>query len=196
MSTELTNTALRMAIVRRRPSGTLNVHADRGGQFESRRCQRSLRVHGFQGSMGGVASAGDNAASEPVFSLLQKSVLNRQPWNEHDQLRNAIITWVESTYKHHRRQRALGKLTPAELEALIGYRTSESQREHTNQMSTAVWADPCSVFGNTVGRIGNGGLLGGRAPHRSVSAPRTARWPSASSLKPKHPLPMHGTRRT
>ena len=60
---------------------------------------------------------------ESFFALLQKNVLNRQPWNDRDQLRSAIITWVESTYNHGRRQRALGKLTPAELEALIGYKT-------------------------------------------------------------------------
>ena len=73
--------------------------------------------------MGRIASAGDNAAMESFFSLLQKNVLNRQPWNDRDQLRSAIITWVESTYNHRRRQRALGKLTPAEFEALIGYDT-------------------------------------------------------------------------
>lgn len=123
MTAELADTALRMAIVRRRPSGTVIVHSDRGGQFRSRRYQRTLRVHGLQGSMGRVASAGDNAAMESFFSLLQKNVLNRQPWNDRDQLRSAIITWVESTYNHRRRQRALGKLTPAEFEALIGYNT-------------------------------------------------------------------------
>jgi putative transposase len=123
MTAELADTALRMAIVRRRPSGTVIVHSDRGGQFRSRRYQRTLRVHGLQGSMGRVASAGDNAAMKSFFSLLQKNVLNRQPWNDRDQLRSAIITWVESTYNHRRRQRALGKLTPAEFEALIGYNT-------------------------------------------------------------------------
>jgi transposase InsO family protein len=40
-----------------------------------------------------------------------------------DQLRSAIITWVESTYNHRRRQRVLGKLTPAEFESLTGYNT-------------------------------------------------------------------------
>jgi putative transposase len=123
MTAELADTALRMAIVRRRPSGTVIVHSDRGGQFRSLRYQRTLRVHGLQGSMGRVAPAGDNAAMESFFSLLQKNVLNRQPWHDRDQLRSAIITWVESTYNHRRRQRALGKLTPAEFEALIGYNT-------------------------------------------------------------------------
>ncbi len=68
-----------------------------------------------------VASAGDNAAMESFSSLLQKHVLNRQPRPECDQLRSAIITWVELTYNHCRRQRAFGKIALAELEAVIGW---------------------------------------------------------------------------
>jgi transposase InsO family protein len=60
---------------------------------------------------------------ESFFALLQKNVLNRQPWNDRDQLRTAITAWVESTYNHRRRQRALGKLAPAEFESLIGSNT-------------------------------------------------------------------------
>jgi len=60
---------------------------------------------------------------ESFFALLQENVLNRQPWTDRDQLRSAIVTRVESTYNHRRRQRALGNLTPAEFEALIGYNT-------------------------------------------------------------------------
>jgi putative transposase len=120
MTEEHANTVLGMAIVRRRPSGTV-LYSDNKGQFRSRRYQRTLRVHGLRGSMGGVASAGDNAAMESFFALLQKYLLNRQPWNDRDQLHSAILTWVESTYNHRRRQRALGRLTPAEFESLIGY---------------------------------------------------------------------------
>jgi putative transposase len=38
-----------------------------------------------------------------------------------EELRVAIITWIERTYHHRRRQRALGKLTPVEYGAVIGY---------------------------------------------------------------------------
>jgi transposase InsO family protein len=37
-----------------------------------------------------------------------------------EELRLAIITWIERTYHHRRRQRAFGKLTPVEYEAIIG----------------------------------------------------------------------------
>lgn len=47
------------------------------------------------GSMGRVAAAGDNAAMESFFSLLQKNVLDRRPWRTRDDLRIAIVTWIE-----------------------------------------------------------------------------------------------------
>jgi transposase InsO family protein len=51
--------------------------------------------------MGRVGACADNAAMESFFSLLQKNVLNRRRWTTRDQLRLAIVTWIERTY--HRR---------------------------------------------------------------------------------------------
>ena len=75
-----------------------------------------LTAAGLQGSMGRVASAGDNAAMESWNALLQKNVLNRHCWATRDELRDAIVFWIERTYNRRRRQRALGKLTPVEFD--------------------------------------------------------------------------------
>ena len=69
--------------------------------------------------MGRVASCGDNAAMESLFSLLQKNVLNRRTWTTRNQLRLAIATWIERTYHRRRRQSRLGRLTPIEFEAIM-----------------------------------------------------------------------------
>jgi putative transposase len=62
---------------------------------------------------------------ESFFAPLQSNVLNRQsrPGRSvlREELRVAIITWIERTYHHRRRQRALGKLTPVEYGVVIGY---------------------------------------------------------------------------
>jgi len=68
--------------------------------------------------MGRVGAADDNAAMESFFSLLQKNVLNRRRWDTPEQLRIAIVTWIERTYRR-RRQAALGRLTPVEFEAIM-----------------------------------------------------------------------------
>ena len=69
--------------------------------------------------MGCVASAGDNAAMESFFALVQRNVLDRQRWVTRDELRLAIITWIEKTYHRRRRQRRLGRLTPIEFETIL-----------------------------------------------------------------------------
>lgn len=70
-------------------------------------------------SMGVRAAAGDNAAMEFFFSLLQKNVLDRRTWATREELRIAIVTWIERTYHRRRRQAALGRLTPVEYETVM-----------------------------------------------------------------------------
>jgi transposase InsO family protein len=116
MTAKLARTALRAAIARRQPVRVVIVHSDRGSQYRSRIFRAALKAAGLQGSMGRVASAGDNAAMESWNSLLQKNVLDRQTWKTRDELHTAIVYWIEHTYNRRRRQRALGRLTPVEYE--------------------------------------------------------------------------------
>ncbi|BAW09320.1 integrase [Nocardia seriolae] len=88
-------------------------------QFRSRKFVRTLTRHGMAGSMGRVGAAGDNAAMESFFALLQKNVLDRRSWCSREELRIAIVTWIERTYDRRRRQTALGRLTPVEYETIM-----------------------------------------------------------------------------
>jgi transposase InsO family protein len=97
----------------------LEWRCSNGSQFRSRKFHRALTRHRLVGSMGQVASAADNAAMESFFSLLQKNVLDRQPWRTREDLRIRIVTWIERTYHRRRRQDALGRLTPIEYEAIM-----------------------------------------------------------------------------
>ncbi|MDZ7918388.1 MAG: IS3 family transposase [Rhodococcus sp. (in: high G+C Gram-positive bacteria)] len=117
MKASLAVRALTNAVALREPAGTI-VHSDRGSQFRSRKFVHALSDNGLQGSMGRVGACGDNAAMESFFSLLQKNVLDRQRWSTREQLRLAIVTWIEKTYHRKRRQRRLGKLTPIEFETI------------------------------------------------------------------------------
>ena len=118
MTARLAVSALRNAIALRNPAGTLVVHSDRGAQFRSAAFVRTLKDHGLTGSMGRVGACGDNAAMESFFALLQKNVLDRQRWSTREQLRLAIITWIERTCHRRRRQRGPGRLTPIEYETI------------------------------------------------------------------------------
>ena len=116
MTAQLAVNALRAAIARRQPDGVVIVHADRGSQFRARSFRAVLSAAGLQGSMGRVASAGDNAAMESFWALLQKNVLDQRRWGSRDELHYAIVRWIEHTYNRRRRQRGLGRLTPVEYE--------------------------------------------------------------------------------
>lgn len=56
---------------------------------------------------------------ESFFALLQKNVLDRQIWDTREELRIAIVTWIERTYHRRRRQPRLGRLTPIEYETIM-----------------------------------------------------------------------------
>jgi putative transposase len=116
MTADLATAALRSAVARRQPRGTVVVHSDRGGQFRSRKFRAVLKANTLTGSMGRVSSAGDNAAMESFYALLQTNVLNRRRWRTRNELAYEIIYWIEHTYNRRRRQRGLGRLSPVEFE--------------------------------------------------------------------------------
>ena len=64
------------------------------------------------------------AAMESFCSLLQKNVRKRKQWATREELRIAIVVWIERTYHHHR-QRTLGELTPIEYEMIL-YRAANA----------------------------------------------------------------------
>ncbi len=119
MTAKLAVDALENAVARRGDVAGCIVHADRGSQFRSRRMASALNRHGMVGSMGRVASAGDNAAMESFWSLLQKNVLNQRSWPTRQDLRLAIVVWIERKYHRQRPQDGLGGLTPIEFEAKL-----------------------------------------------------------------------------
>ncbi len=79
MKSRLAVTALNNAVARRGDVAGCILHTDRGSQFRSRRFVHALNRFGMSGSMGRAGAAGDNAAMESFFSLLQRNVLDRQP---------------------------------------------------------------------------------------------------------------------
>jgi transposase InsO family protein len=123
MKSRLAVAALDNAVARRHSEGAAVdgcvLHSDRGSQFRTRKFVHALNSHHMVGSMGRVGAAGDNAAMESFFSLLQKNVLDRRSWKTREELRIAIVTWIEKTYHRRRRQAALGRLTPIEYELIM-----------------------------------------------------------------------------
>lgn len=88
-------------------------------RMEARLAVNALNRHHLIGSMGQIGAAGDNAAMESFFALLQKNVLDRKRRRTREELRIAIITGIERTNHGRRPQARLGRLTPTEYEIMM-----------------------------------------------------------------------------
>jgi transposase InsO family protein len=126
MKSRLAVNALNSAVARRGDVTGCVLHSDRGSQFRSKKMQLAITRHGVIGSMGRVGACGDNAAMESFFSLLQNNVLDGQSWATRDELRAAIVHWIERTYHRRRRQDRLGRLTPVEFETIMTHEASQA----------------------------------------------------------------------
>jgi putative transposase len=126
MKARLVVAAIEMAVARRGDVAGAILHSDRGSQFRARKVHRVLVPSSQVGSMGRVGTAADNAAMESFFALLQKNVLDRHRWTTRDELRIAIVTWIERTYHRRRRQATLGRLTPIEYEIIMTTPTAQA----------------------------------------------------------------------
>lgn len=94
------------------------VRSGRGSRSRSRKLVHALHRHHLIGSMGQAGAAGDDAAMESFFALVQKNVLGRKQWRTREELRIAIATWIERACRRCRRQARLGRLTPVEDETI------------------------------------------------------------------------------
>jgi len=61
----------------------------------------------------------DFTANAPNRLWLTGIVLDRRQWATRQELRIAIVTWIERTYHRRRRQASLGRLTPVEYETVM-----------------------------------------------------------------------------
>lgn len=57
-----------------------------------------ILMNGLLESMGRVGACADNAVMDSFYALLQRNVLDRRRWRTRNELRLAIVTWIERTY--------------------------------------------------------------------------------------------------
>ena len=149
MTAQLAVSALRSAIARRQPArhGRRSLRPGRPISIPGIP-GRARRPHGLTGSMGRVAAAGDNAAMESFYSLLQKNVLNRRALAHPRRARATRSSTGSNTPTTAAAANArLGKLTPVEYELAFDPATRRhraAQHDQSQPPSTEPAADPSS----------------------------------------------------
>jgi putative transposase len=113
---ELTLTALRMALSRRRAQPGLVHHSDRGSQYASNDYTELLKQQGIDISMSRKANPWDNAACESFMKTLKYEEVFRQDYRDLAEARGSIQHFLEKIYNEKRLHSALGYRPPAEFE--------------------------------------------------------------------------------
>ncbi len=116
VTTDLTMTALTMALRQRRVDGALLHHSDRGSQYAALGYQHQLAAQGIQCSMSRPGNCWDNAVVESFFASLKPELLYRRRFHTRQEAQSAIFTYVEGFYNRRRRHSTLGYLSPVEFE--------------------------------------------------------------------------------
>jgi len=115
MDAELVETALRMALLGRRPPAGLLHHSDQGSQYTAATYLDCLNAALAELSMSRAGNCYDNAVVESFFSTLKTECVTGIFWS-HAQARTVIFEFMEVWYNRQRLHSTLGYFSPVDFE--------------------------------------------------------------------------------
>jgi transposase InsO family protein len=116
MTSDLTVSALKMAVQQRQVDPGLLHHSDQGGQYTAEEYQQLLEDWGIKVSMNGAGSWYDNAAMESFFGTLKGEWVYHHAYRTRVQARADIFYYIEAFYNRRRLHSTLGYLSPMAYE--------------------------------------------------------------------------------
>ena len=118
MTSDLTVSALKMALQQRQPTAGLIHHSDRGSQYTDQVYQALLKDYGLRASMNGVGTWYDNAPMESFFGTLKSELVHHHVYRSRDEARSDLFYYIEGFYNRRRRHSSLDYLSPEAYEHL------------------------------------------------------------------------------
>ena len=116
MTQELVISALKKAITKGLVKAGAIVHSDRGSQYASNNFRELLRINGFRQSMSGKGNCYDNAQAESFFSRFKTELIEGGAFEDIEQARMEIFSYIEGYYNRIRLHSGLGYKSPMEFE--------------------------------------------------------------------------------
>ena len=112
IDTQLTVSAVEMAIRRQKPKPGLIFHSDRGVQYASCAFREVLDRHGVRQSMSRKGDPYDNAVAENFFSCLKCECVYLQYFPTRNAAKTEIFRYIETFYNPVRPHSSIGWLAP------------------------------------------------------------------------------------
>lgn len=116
---ELIMNALEMAIIARKPTGSVIHHTDRGSTYASYEYMNKLKSSNMIQSMSRKGDCYDNAVAESFFSTLKNELILGELLNSREDARKAIFEYIEVFYNRKRIHQSLGYKTPEMVEESV-----------------------------------------------------------------------------
>src|SRR5262249_26346364 len=116
LEAELAVSALRMALLARKPAPGLVHHSDRGVQYASGSYTELLKEHGVEIRMSRKGNPYDNAACESFMKTLKYEAIYRNEYLDLEEARASIGDFLERVYNQKRLHSALGYVSPIDFE--------------------------------------------------------------------------------
>jgi transposase InsO family protein len=113
---ELTQSALKQALLRRRPPESLIHHSDRGSQYASNDYRKLTRENKIIASMSRKGNCWDNAVAESFLHTLKVELVNRYKFRTKEEAKRTIFEYLQMYYNTKRIHSTLGYLSPFEFE--------------------------------------------------------------------------------
>ena len=124
ITSDLTISALMMALRQREPAPGLIHHSDQGSQYTDDAYQKLLEANGVRASMNSVGTWYDNAPMESFIGNLKMELVYHDVYHTRDEAQTRIFDYIEAFYNRRRRHSALHYLSPEAYEQL-GVQESE-----------------------------------------------------------------------
>ena len=105
------------------------IHMDQGSQYAAVDYRRMLYISGFRQSMSRRGNCYDNAQAESFFSRFKAELIEDGVFEDFEQARSEIFSYIEGYYNRVRLHSSLGYKSPMEFEnelTIKNKRSSES----------------------------------------------------------------------
>ena len=129
MTADLVISALEKAIRKGKIKRGAIIHSDRGSQYASNTFRALLEKNALRQSMSGKGNCYDNAQAESFFSRFKAELMENGVFEDINQARLEIFSYIEGYYNLRRLHSSLGYKSPVEFEQELENKNGGSKRQ-------------------------------------------------------------------